>query len=641
MTMSSTRNPSSPADADASAEIDVPAVHAEVLADACVAVVGGKEAGRVFALIHRESVIGRAAGAQIRVEDGAISSKHAKIVWDGSRHALVDLGSTNGTFLNGRRLESNESVPLSYGDSIQVADIVLAYLESRDDDRRGQTQQLARLAPQLPGSAALRLPDQQLLAQLLQSGMPAEPEPQGASLDEQIDRALKVMAFLRRNWVPIFATAALFALLGTVSVFVQPPPTEATMKLRISPKPSENLGESPSRDEAAQFYGTAQQNFFAPKLIEKTLRDVKGKKTSRAEVPVAAMALKFSSTALGTYAGSFTHSDPEYAFRFLDQHLKNYLTSEVERTIRGVQAEVDFISARLKENEAELRRTEDELRQFKAKHMDGLPDYQKEHFVSRESLVTRRSDLSAQMTKISLELALARKRLKEAAPLLSRRAESAAPYQTSLIDVKRKIGEAKAKGYGPQHPEVISLEKQQAELERMIQQTQSKDATELEAAANPGLIELKNKVGDLEVQAGGVGAELGEVGAQLTRLNTIVKDMPEVEARYAQLTRSYDSTREMHSKLFERLRSSQLQLELERSSANARYEVISPPESSGVPVRKALFQRAGLGIGGGIATGLMIGLVLELRRYVRRRRTRGNRSTALARIHSVSHRPEG
>src|SRR5688500_967960 len=99
MTMSSTRNPSSPADADASAEIDVPAVHAEVLADACVAVVGGKEAGRVFSLIHRESVIGRAAGAQIRVDDGAISSKHAKIVWDGSRHALVDLGSTNGTFL--------------------------------------------------------------------------------------------------------------------------------------------------------------------------------------------------------------------------------------------------------------------------------------------------------------------------------------------------------------------------------------------------------------------------------------------------------------------------------------------------------------------------------------------------------------
>jgi uncharacterized protein involved in exopolysaccharide biosynthesis len=640
--MSSTQNPSSPEDGETSVEIDVPAVHAEIVADACVAVVGGKEAGRIFSLIHRESVIGRGPSAQIRIDDGAISTKHAKIVWDGKRHSLVDLGSTNGTFLNGRRLERNESTPLDFGDTIQVADIVLAYLESRRDDasQHGQTQQLARLSPQLPNSTALRLPDPQLLAQLLNSGFPTEPEkPAGESLDEQIDKALKILAFLRRNWVPIFAAAALFAFIGTVSVFVSPPPTEASVKLRIGLKSSENLGERPSREEIAQFYSSAQQNFVAPRLVEQTLKDLKKGKNVRAEVPVTMTVLRFDAAGLGTYAGTFKHKDPEYAFRFLDQHLKNYLTSEVERTIRGIQSEVDFISARLTENEAELRKTEEELRSFKAKHLEGLPDFTNQHFVSRETLQSRRADLSAQLQRTNLELALARKRLAEAAPLLSRKVESAAPYRQSLVEIQRKLGEARAKGYGPQHPEIQGLEKQKAEMERLAQQAQAMEASELEVSANPGLLELKNRVGDLDVASRGTQAELGAVGAQITRLNEIVGTMPEVEARYAQLTRSYDSSRELHAKLFERLRTSQLQLELERSSASARYEVISPVESSGVPLQKTLLMRTGLGIGAGIAIGLMLGVALEIRRYVLRRRTRG-RSRALARVSmTAGHNP--
>jgi uncharacterized protein involved in exopolysaccharide biosynthesis len=641
MIMSSPRQPLNPADdQSSSAEIDVPSAHGEIVADACLAVVGGSEAGRIFALIHRESIIGRGPNAQVRVDDGAISTKHAKIVWDGKHHTLVDLGSTNGTFLNGRRLEPNEAVTLNFGDSIQVADIVLAYLENRRDEAHGHTQQLARLAPQMPASAALRMPDPQMIAQLLQSGFPTEPERAGPSLDEQIDKALRVIAFLRRNWVPIFAATALLAFIGTISVFLSPPPTEATVKLRIALKSSENLGENPSREEIAQFYSAAQQNFVAPKLVEQTLKDLKGA-NARFLLPGTMASLTFNSAGLGTYSGSFKHKDPEYAFRFLDKHLKNYLVSEVERTIRGNSAEVDFIEGRLKENETELRKTEEELRAFKAKHLEGLPDFTNQHFVSRETLQSRRADLSAQLQKTSLELALARKRLKEAAPLLSKRVDSAAPYQTALIETRRKLGELKAKNLGPQHPEVIAAQKQLEEMERLSQTAQATEATELERNANPGLLELRNRVGDLEVASGGTQAELGAVSAQLARLDHIVKEMPEVEARYAQLTRSYDSSQQLHAKLFERLRTSQLKLELERSSASARYEVISPVESSGVPLQKALLQRTGIGIGAGLAIGLMLAAFLEVRRYLARRRTR-NRSRAMTRVgYTAGHNPGG
>jgi uncharacterized protein involved in exopolysaccharide biosynthesis len=358
-------------------------------------------------------------------------------------------------------------------------------------------------------------------------------------------------------------------------------------------------------------------------LVESTLAALnKGKRPSHEEAVTTASNLKLDSIGLGLYEGSFTHRDPEFAFRFLTKHLELFLENEVQRTLGGLQAEVKFISERLNENENELRRTEEELKIFKSKHIDGLPDYAQEHFVNKEALQTRRSTVAAQLERTNLELRLARKRLSEEAPLLARKVESAAPYQQSLIEVRRKLGEAQARGLGPQHPEIIGLKQQEAEFKRLAESARNTEASELERSANPGLLDLKRQVGDLEVAARGTSAELGEIGAQLSRIEGIVNKMPEVEAKYAMLTRSYNSTRELHTKLFERLRTSQIQLELERSSAKARYDITSPPESSGVPLRKALLKRTAFGLVLGLAIGFGLSLVLELRRHMKRRRQR-------------------
>lgn len=60
------------------------------------------------------TVIGRGSEADITVDDTGISRKHLEIVWDGRRAEARDLGSTNGSTLNGARLTHavlpNESV---------------------------------------------------------------------------------------------------------------------------------------------------------------------------------------------------------------------------------------------------------------------------------------------------------------------------------------------------------------------------------------------------------------------------------------------------------------------------------------------------------------------------------------------------
>src|SRR5205823_2778735 len=62
-------------------------------------------AGERRVLDQRRSVLGRSRDADVQIEDPNVSRRHAEIVQEGSTYWLVDLGSTNGTEVDGRRVQ--------------------------------------------------------------------------------------------------------------------------------------------------------------------------------------------------------------------------------------------------------------------------------------------------------------------------------------------------------------------------------------------------------------------------------------------------------------------------------------------------------------------------------------------------------
>lgn len=68
---------------------------------------------RSFDLSDGESVIGRDDDLAVSLLHEDVSRRHARIQWDGRSHWLEDLGSTNGTFLNGRRVAKEKLRHLS------------------------------------------------------------------------------------------------------------------------------------------------------------------------------------------------------------------------------------------------------------------------------------------------------------------------------------------------------------------------------------------------------------------------------------------------------------------------------------------------------------------------------------------------
>lgn len=61
-------------------------------------------AGKRYPLTKSRTVIGRGSDADITVDDTGTSRQHIEILWDGKRGQVNDLGSTNGSRLNGRPL---------------------------------------------------------------------------------------------------------------------------------------------------------------------------------------------------------------------------------------------------------------------------------------------------------------------------------------------------------------------------------------------------------------------------------------------------------------------------------------------------------------------------------------------------------
>jgi len=71
-------------------------------------VLRGPEVGRMHGLGDAGTTIGRDKTADIRWDDKGLSRKHARIVCDGGAWVIEDLGSQNGTWVDGRRIDRSE-----------------------------------------------------------------------------------------------------------------------------------------------------------------------------------------------------------------------------------------------------------------------------------------------------------------------------------------------------------------------------------------------------------------------------------------------------------------------------------------------------------------------------------------------------
>ena len=91
--------------------------------------------GKRYPITRSHTVIGRGSDADITVDDSSISRRHVEILWDGKRGQVNDLGSTNGSLLNGERVSKAPLEPESVIDIGRTRIVFRVLAQSSDVDQ--------------------------------------------------------------------------------------------------------------------------------------------------------------------------------------------------------------------------------------------------------------------------------------------------------------------------------------------------------------------------------------------------------------------------------------------------------------------------------------------------------------------------
>ncbi len=120
-----------PQDSDSLSPEELSAVSALPAGSALLIVRRGAGVGSRFLLDQDVTVAGRHPDADIFLDDVTVSRKHAEFIRSGNRFTVTDLGSMNGTYAVGSRVDS---AGLSHGDEVQIGKFRMTFFAS-DKDR--------------------------------------------------------------------------------------------------------------------------------------------------------------------------------------------------------------------------------------------------------------------------------------------------------------------------------------------------------------------------------------------------------------------------------------------------------------------------------------------------------------------------
>ncbi len=124
----------------------LPPVPSEALSTAALVTADGC----AFMLSAPVVVVGRVPGCDVVLPDDTVSSHHAEISADGVTYTVRDLGSRNGTWVNGRKIVA--PCPLNSGDQIAFGQVVCAFRGPGGGTRAIDETQLAAMVGPQPAS---------------------------------------------------------------------------------------------------------------------------------------------------------------------------------------------------------------------------------------------------------------------------------------------------------------------------------------------------------------------------------------------------------------------------------------------------------------------------------------------------------
>jgi pSer/pThr/pTyr-binding forkhead associated (FHA) protein len=583
-------------------------------------VVAGESAGKLFPLNKPELVIGRSPSADIRINEKAVSHNHARLSMDNGVCTVRDLESTNGTFVNNELIAG--PVRLRGGDAVGVGSTTFTYLAGTETSS-DQTIQLRNQSQPPPGNFIDNV--------RVQPSMPPAYAPQVQAVpvvrhsdDESIsltDVLRKVHAYWvytkRYGWLVL--TCTFFGIgAGILQTRMSPPPGSAWFEMTLM---SQGSSANPmARDsEGAQFFVSAESAFRSLPLIKRTMQELGVPNLSDNAASFIQNELSFERQGYQSqlWRGEYKDATATRAAEFLKKHLEIYLETEIDKTLKVIRTSTEFLENQLNDARKDLKGAESKLLQFKDEHPEAIP---KDAVLPNplKQTIAEQTSVAGQLAAVNQEIANVRDQLSRGTALARGQLEKSKVFEQQVLAVRGKIAEARARGFTDQHPEMQRLRSEEQGLIKLADQTARQEASEAERRVDAETLSLREKLANLTAQQQRLQQQLGQATKKVN--DARIESLPELQSRYHELSRDYEAKKKKYEALAADLEAKRMQLEMERASSRAHYDIITPPTGEEPSVTGTMIKRAGMGGVVGMVLAVFAAAVLELRQRILARR---------------------
>ncbi|MEI8132353.1 MAG: FHA domain-containing protein [Leptolinea sp.] len=168
----------------------------------------GAGAGKLFPLEKTEIHVGRDVTNDLVISEEKISRRHARLYTEGDQYVVEDLGSTNGTFINGARLSGPHL--LRVGEQITFGEISIVSFERVDQDPNATVMSAGSSAPSTIQAPKPEVSAPKPPAKSRQSAQYISPDVPIAR--EEFDSSIPPMSAKKKSNAPLIIIVIILAL---------------------------------------------------------------------------------------------------------------------------------------------------------------------------------------------------------------------------------------------------------------------------------------------------------------------------------------------------------------------------------------------------------------------------------------------
>ena len=299
------------------------------------------------------------------------------------------------------------------------------------------------------------------------------------------------------------------------------------------------------------------------------------------------------------------------------QRNRMIITAFIENTQAEIRRDAEraniFIEKQIQEYQEQLTAAENNLREFKRKHVAVLPERGGSFFQRLQAATSTVRDVDLQIEEAQTRRNELQRQL-EMTPAVQRAASTdGAPVltlvETRLFDMQKRLDESLLR-FTEAHPDVIEARASIAELERQRQIELRSDAPRSAVASNPVYQQLELALGEIERELAGLQTKRAAYQNRVQELQQQVATLPVVEDELGRLNRHHEITKNNYQDLLSRKQSMEISKNVEQSSEGEKFRVIDPPNVAVDSIRNAFRLQNLMLITGVLAAGLGGGLGL-------------------------------